>query len=134
MMDMTNAGRRDCREAKSRANGSIGMQPPLADIAIPTGLHFADEDNFLALNIQGDAQEITRKTESVMHTYVFHNRVYCALCIANKPIDLVDDKYGRMHPHISRATIRRGIAALPAHAAMLNVLNHLLPVTKSTYR
>src|SRR5438552_2820786 len=41
---------------------------------------------------------LTFKSESVMRTYLLHDRVYCAQCIANKPVGLVDDKYGRMRP------------------------------------
>jgi len=28
--------------------------------------------------------------------YILHDRVYCARCIARKPLDLIDDNYGRM--------------------------------------
>ncbi len=31
-------------------------------------------------------------------TYILHDRVFCAECIANKPSGLVDDNYGKMRP------------------------------------
>ncbi|HMN13434.1 MAG TPA: recombinase family protein, partial [Bellilinea sp.] len=31
-------------------------------------------------------------------TYILHDRVFCAECIANKPTGLVDDNYGKMRP------------------------------------
>jgi hypothetical protein len=34
-----------------------------------------------------------------MHTYILHNHIYCARCVAGKPHDLVDDNYGKMRPH-----------------------------------
>lgn len=39
-----------------------------------------------------------RKTESTMRTYLLHDRVYCARCIAHKPSGLADDNYGKMRP------------------------------------
>lgn len=38
------------------------------------------------------------KTEKQMRTYILHDRVYCARCVANKPADLSDDRYGKMRP------------------------------------
>ncbi|MBC7810634.1 MAG: hypothetical protein H7175_05775 [Burkholderiales bacterium] len=35
----------------------------------------------------------------LMRTFVLHDRVYCARCIAGKPHGLNDDNYGRMHPY-----------------------------------
>ncbi len=43
-----------------------------------------------------------RKTESEMRTYVLHDRVYCARCIARKPHDVSDDNYGRMRPQYQK--------------------------------
>lgn len=34
-----------------------------------------------------------------MRTFVLHDRVYCARCIAGKPHGLNDDNYGRMRPY-----------------------------------
>src|SRR2546421_43790 len=47
-------------ESKPVTNRTDGVNPPLAHIAIPTGLHFADEHDFLALNINRSAEEVTR--------------------------------------------------------------------------
>lgn len=37
-----------------------------------------------------------------VRTYVLHDRVYCARCIAHKPHGLVDDNYGKMRPYYQR--------------------------------
>ncbi len=34
----------------------------------------------------------------ITRTYALHDRVFCALCVANKPADLLDDNYGKMRP------------------------------------
>ncbi len=41
----------------------------------------------------------TFKTESVMRTYVLHDRVYCAHCVSNMPSGLVDENFGKMRPY-----------------------------------
>ncbi len=41
----------------------------------------------------------TFKTESVMRTYVLHDRVYCAHCVSTMPSGLVDENYGKMRPY-----------------------------------
>ena len=44
-----------------------------------------------------------RKVSSKVHTYVLHNRCYCARCIAERP-DLIGDKrYGKMRPSTKAA-------------------------------
>lgn len=39
-----------------------------------------------------------KKAPSQHRTYILHDRVYCAECVANKPHGLVDENYGRMRP------------------------------------
>ncbi len=34
--------------------------------------------------------------EQTMHTYLLHGLVYCARCVATKPSELIDDRYGKM--------------------------------------
>lgn len=41
----------------------------------------------------------TRKVEGQMRTYILHDRVNCARCIANTPNGLVDKNYGKMRPY-----------------------------------
>jgi bifunctional DNA-binding transcriptional regulator/antitoxin component of YhaV-PrlF toxin-antitoxin module len=48
----------------------------------------------------------TFKTERTMRTYVLHDRVYCARCIANKPLELVDEHYGKMRPGWNPSMVR----------------------------
>lgn len=43
------------------------------------------------------------KTTEVMRTYALHDKLYCAHCIAQKPIGIVDDNYGRMRPYYHNA-------------------------------
>ena len=45
------------------------------------------------------AMVVHRSKPSEMRTYLLHDRLYCARCIANKPTGLVDDNYGRMRPY-----------------------------------
>jgi DNA invertase Pin-like site-specific DNA recombinase len=47
------------------------------------------------------------KTSTKMHTYILHDRVYCARCVANKPQDLDDALYGKMGPYYQQ---ERGVA------------------------
>ncbi len=42
---------------------------------------------------------VHRSKPTEMRTYLLHDRVYCARCIANKPTGLVDDNYGRMRAY-----------------------------------
>ncbi len=39
----------------------------------------------------------SRTSPSKERIYVLHDRVYCARCAVNKPVELIDDNYGRMH-------------------------------------
>jgi len=48
----------DGGEAETGPKSAIGMEMPLAEVAVPPRLHFADEHNFLALDVDTDAQEI----------------------------------------------------------------------------
>ena len=43
-----------------------------------------------------------RKSSSQMRTYILHDRVYCARCVAITPAGLVDDKYGKMRPYYQK--------------------------------
>lgn len=40
----------------------------------------------------------TRRPPEIMHTYILHDRVYCARCTARKPTTLKDANYGKMRP------------------------------------
>lgn len=42
---------------------------------------------------------VHRSKPTEMRTYLLHDRLYCARCIANKPGGLIDDNYGRMRPY-----------------------------------
>lgn len=42
---------------------------------------------------------VHRSKPTEMRTYLLHDRLYCARCIANKPAGLIDDNYGRMRPY-----------------------------------
>jgi DNA invertase Pin-like site-specific DNA recombinase len=63
-----------------------------------------NHEGFISAELFEQCQKIragmskTFKSASTMRIYPLHDRVYCALCIANKPIGLVDDNYGRMRP------------------------------------
>ncbi len=39
-----------------------------------------------------------RRPPQVIRTYILHDRVYCARCVAAKPTGLVDANYGKMRP------------------------------------
>jgi site-specific DNA recombinase len=39
-----------------------------------------------------------KKAPTKHRTYILHDRVFCAECVANKPHGLVDDNYGKMRP------------------------------------
>lgn len=43
-----------------------------------------------------------RKTVGDMHTYILHDRVFCARCIANMPHGLVHENCGRMRPYFHK--------------------------------
>lgn len=43
-----------------------------------------------------------RRPPEKVRTYVLHNRVYCARCVARKPAGLVDLNYGKMRPGWNR--------------------------------
>ncbi len=47
-----------------------------------------------------------RKSTRKMRTFILHDRVFCAHCIAHKPANLVDDNYGKMRPSYHRAKDR----------------------------
>jgi hypothetical protein len=63
-------------------------------------------EGFLPERLFEDCQQVragfarTFKTESVMRTYVLHDRGYCAHCASNMPSGLVDENYGKMRPWI----------------------------------
>ncbi len=48
----------DGGEAETGPKGAIGMEAPLAEVPVPPCLHFADEHNLLALDVDTHAQEI----------------------------------------------------------------------------
>lgn len=39
-----------------------------------------------------------RRPPQQVHTYILHNRVYCARCVARKPTELTDLNFGKMRP------------------------------------
>src|SRR6266404_5412508 len=53
------------RETKARLNRAIRVEPPLADVAIPTGFQLAYQDDFLALDIDRYAEKVSRIRASV---------------------------------------------------------------------
>jgi len=74
----------------------------------------------------------TFKTDSAMHTYVLHDRVYCAHCVSNMPSGLVDENYGKMRPYWDnrrgygyyRCMCKdRGYRACPQHAVQEELVN-----------
>ena len=84
----------------------------------------------------------TFKTDSVMRTYVLHDRVYCAHCVSNMPSGLVDENYGKMRPYWDHRREygyyrclckERGYRPCPQHAIreemvneqVIDVLTHL---------
>jgi hypothetical protein len=52
----------DGAEPEARADCTVNMQPPFAHVAIPAGLHFADQHYFEPLDIDCDAEVIARIT------------------------------------------------------------------------
>jgi site-specific DNA recombinase len=48
--------------------------------------------------VRQNAASLRNKVSNV-RTYILHDRVYCARCIARKPIGLTDDNYGKMRPY-----------------------------------
>ena len=60
MMEVTNARVLDRREAEARADGAVRVQTPLADVAIPSRLHLADQHDLLPLHVNGDAEVVAR--------------------------------------------------------------------------
>jgi DNA invertase Pin-like site-specific DNA recombinase len=40
----------------------------------------------------------TRRPPEVLHTYILHDRVFCARCTSRKPVTLEDANYGKMRP------------------------------------
>ena len=74
----------------------------------------------------------TFKTESVMRTYVLHDRVYCAHCVSNMPSGLVDENYGKMRPYWDKRREygyyrclckERGYRPCPQHAIQEQLVN-----------
>ncbi len=59
---------------------------------------FISDDLFEACQVVRKQHVKYRKTASTMRTYMLHDRVYCARCIANKPPGIADDNYGKMRP------------------------------------
>src|SRR5215204_5805680 len=60
MMGIADARTLDSRESKARANGSICMKTPLAEIAIPASLHFTYQYYFQSLNVDPHTKEVSR--------------------------------------------------------------------------
>jgi len=56
MTHVAHAGALQGGEAEPRTNGAVGMQAPHADVAIPAGLHLAEEHDLLPLHVDRDAQ------------------------------------------------------------------------------
>src|SRR5829696_10386590 len=49
-----------CREAEARADGSIIVEAPAADIPVPARFHLAYHDDLLALAVYRNTEEIAR--------------------------------------------------------------------------
>src|SRR5215472_14207478 len=62
MMDVGVAGARVLRPGKAEAwaNRPVGVETPLADVAVPAGLHLADEDHFLSGDVDRHPTEVAR--------------------------------------------------------------------------
>jgi len=59
---------------------------------------FVPDDLFEACQAVRAGLGRTFKTNKQMRTYILHDRVYCARCVARKPADLMDERYGKMRP------------------------------------
>ena len=59
---------------------------------------------FITEDLFNICQEVRKDSARVFHapaqirTYILHDRVYCARCVAMKPAKLVDNNYGKMRP------------------------------------
>src|SRR5574341_254240 len=60
MMDVADARVCPRRKTKPGTNSAVRVQPPLADIAIPTRFQLAYQDHFLPLNIDPNAEKVSR--------------------------------------------------------------------------
>ncbi len=88
--------------AETRYNGTLGesKQSSRGRKVWFDGKH----QGFVSDELFDQCQEVRagfarRKTVPSQHrTYILHDRVYCAECIANKPHGLVDEYYGKMRP------------------------------------
>src|SRR6266404_5086763 len=49
-----------CSKSETRSDRAIGAEPPLTDVPIPTGLHFANQHHLVAENIDGHPEKIAR--------------------------------------------------------------------------
>lgn len=59
---------------------------------------FISDELFAASQAARETLAHHHKTTSNMHSYVLHHRLYCARCVASKPHELVDERYGKMRP------------------------------------
>jgi hypothetical protein len=63
-----------------------------------------NHEGFISDELFETCQEIrgnlvkTRQSIGIVHTYILHDRIYCARCISSKPKKLVDSNYGKMRP------------------------------------
>jgi site-specific DNA recombinase len=61
-------------------------------------------EGFISDELFDACQAIRKKLKRIRHaptkvrTYLLHDRVYCARCIADRPTGLVDSNYGKMRP------------------------------------
>ena len=58
VVDVAHARALDRGKREPRADGAVGMQPPLADVAVPAGFHLADEHNLVRQDVDADAKEV----------------------------------------------------------------------------
>ncbi len=59
---------------------------------------FIEDDLYEACQVVRAGLAHTFKTNKQMRTYILHDRLYCARCVAIKPADLTDERYGKMRP------------------------------------
>jgi hypothetical protein len=57
---------------------------------------------------QGVREKVARnfKTRLTTRTYILRDRVFCARCVTSKPVELVDETYGRMLPGWNEGVLR----------------------------
>ena len=59
---------------------------------------FVPDDLFEACQAVRAQLGHTFKTNKQMRTYILHDRIFCARCVAIKPADITDERYGKMRP------------------------------------